>query len=34
MTSARHRQLGQLERQLHPLQDAVIDELAVSSCTT
>ncbi len=29
MTSARHRQISQLERQLHPLQDAVIDELAV-----
>ncbi len=29
MTSARHRQLGQLERQLHPLQGAVIDKLAV-----
>ncbi|MDP9397173.1 MAG: hypothetical protein M3P96_04825 [Actinomycetota bacterium] len=29
MTSARHRQISQLERQLHPLDDAVIDELAV-----
>ncbi len=29
MTSARHRQLSQLERQLHPLQDAGIDQLAV-----
>ncbi len=29
MTSARHRQISQLERQLHPLQHAVIDELAV-----